>query len=189
MHRVRTVKIRPRTRAAAEGLVVTPALAPEGQVVHRALRGRHQAESAENDVGDSLRGFHIAADHRRARCRVGAGPRVEKAEGNVEPEGHEHAFVQRDLLRDQASKTVDDSCLDDGQIRVQVALYRRGRAAEVELSGVAPHPQLQLNPRAVVKLVDEVVVIVGQRPQSAAHLRFRRVLDVLHVRQRLPGAE
>lgn len=47
---------------------------PEGEVVHAALARRTRPEALEDDVGDPLRGEHVASYHRRRRRGVEEAP-------------------------------------------------------------------------------------------------------------------
>src|SRR5690606_36546399 len=53
------------TRASGYGFVVLVTLVAEGEVVHRSLRSTHHPERAVQRIGDALRGFDVAGDHRR----------------------------------------------------------------------------------------------------------------------------
>src|SRR5205814_1643146 len=56
-----------RAGTAGDGLVVLVAIVAEGEVVHGALRGRHDAECAIERIGDALGRLYVAGDRRRGR--------------------------------------------------------------------------------------------------------------------------
>ena len=60
MHGAGAIEIRSRAGAAADGFVVLVAPVAEGEAVHGALGGGHDAECPEEGVGDALGGFDIA---------------------------------------------------------------------------------------------------------------------------------
>ncbi len=89
-------------RAAGDRLVVLVARVAEGEVVHRALAGRHHAERAVERVGDAGRGLDVAGDHRRRR------PRVEhRALGDDHLQRLQAAGVERDVVVDQGAEHVE----------------------------------------------------------------------------------
>ena len=60
----------PRTRAAADRLVILVIRIAEGEIVHRALRGREATGRGEERVGHDLARLDIARDDRRAGARI-----------------------------------------------------------------------------------------------------------------------
>src|SRR5450830_120414 len=75
LHHAGAVKTFTGAGAARDGFVILIARIAEGEVVHRALAGRHHPQGAIQRVGDTARRFHVARHHRRWRIRVEHGAR------------------------------------------------------------------------------------------------------------------
>ena len=169
------VEIRPGPSAASDGLVVAKALVAKGDVVHGALAGRHQSQRAEQRVDDTLRGLHVAAHHRRARGRI-----QNRAPGNAQLHRIETAPVQGDALGDQRAKYIDQSRLDDGSRRIQVARNGLPGAFEVDDHALAFDLQPHADGRAVVQSVFEAGAAIGELSDLARHLGGSRPLQLRH---------
>ena len=163
--------------AAADGFVVlVGALVAEGEVVHGALAGRHDAERPDQRVGDGLRGFHVAGDH-------GGGilGRQEAVFRNDHVEGLEAAPVEGDIVVDHEAEDVEHGRHAHRRGRVEVVgLLGRGAG---EIDGRLAPPVVHLDGHAhlgaEIRLHDEAAVL--EFVQDAAHAFLGVVLDVRHV--------
>src|SRR5690606_25536326 len=63
LHGVGAIKIETSTGASGDGFVILIALIAEGEIVHRALCGRHRAESSEESICHGLARLDISSDH------------------------------------------------------------------------------------------------------------------------------
>ena len=63
LHGIGAGKVRPGSRAAADGFVVLMLIVTKTQVIHGALRSGQRAERAVERIGYALRRFHVAGNH------------------------------------------------------------------------------------------------------------------------------
>ena len=175
LHGREAVELRSGPHAAAEGLVVVPARAAHGQVVHRPLAGGGNAlrqglgQGAHDHVHHPAAGLHVAGGH------GGRAAGVEQAAlGGVQGDGAEAAGTGGGVGRHQAAEHVVDGRRRHRQRAVDVAGHLSGGAGEVGVDGMAIHAQGQFDgdvgvtEAVVVHHVAKAVFAVGNGVQGGA---------------------
>ncbi|KAH3684542.1 hypothetical protein WICPIJ_004492 [Wickerhamomyces pijperi] len=165
------------------GLSVMATVA-EGQVVAVTLGVRLDLEGLQHGVGDPLRSHHVPSDNSGTGQR-----RQQRALWNQHLHWVKTALVQRDVLGDQATETVDDSGEGYGLRGVQVAVHLRRRPVEIKHSGTSGvNGDLQLDPGPIVHevghLKDILLEPVTDLQQLGADRKSSVGLNGVHVEHR-----
>ena len=176
LHDRRAVKARPRAGAARDRLVVLVGLVAEGEVVHRALAGCHEAQRAVQRVGDAGRGLDVARHHRCRRVRVEHAARRHDDLQRLEATG-----VERDVVVHQRAEDIQHRGHGHRLGRVEVVGQLRAGAGEIDggLAAAGIDRQVDDDLRAVVHGQREVAVL--ERRDDTPHRLFGVVLHMAHV--------
>ena len=176
MHRARAGGLARGPRAAADGFVILQRIVAPDEVVHGALRCGNGLQRAEQCVDQVLRSFDIAGDDRGRVLRVN-----HRVVGDDDAHRFQTAFVERNVVVDQASKHIQHRGAHHRRRRVEVAGMLLGGAGEIDhrLLAFLVHANRDLNARAVVHLVRELPV--AQHPQHPPHRLLGVVLHMPHV--------
>ena len=136
------------TAATGNRLVILMTRIAKSEVVDRQLARPHDAERADDGVGDAGRGFDIARHHRCRRARV-----QHRALGDDDLQRFQAASVQRYVVIDQYAKHIEHRRHAYRCRRVEVVALLRRSAGEIDLGAAVfcIDANRHLNLRAVVQ--------------------------------------
>ena len=116
-----------RAGAAADRFVILMACIAEGEIVHRALRGRQHAQRAEQRIHDGLARLDIAAGDSGRRTRA-----QQRTVGHDDVERPQTPGIHRDVAVDEAAENIEHGGFGDGARRIEIVRLLRARAGEID---------------------------------------------------------
>jgi hypothetical protein len=132
MHRISSGPLRGCPSSAADGFIITESFVPENEVVHGSLRTGCYPQGFEEEIHQTLTGFHITPNHRWTLLGLVDKWRVEHALLKDDFDGFEEPFIQGDAVAKEQPEDVEYDAVDDGWGGIEVACVHRGATSEIK---------------------------------------------------------